>query len=100
MHNDLLYHLLDIPNEGADTYLFVAFVQFADGKEEGFDLVVVDDGHDGVVHFGPGVGAPVWVAVGMAASLHIFPKGEATDFKHVEHVFNTFGVGLIEYYED
>lgn len=92
--------MLDVPDECAHAYLFVAFVQFADGKEEGFDLVVVDDGHDGVVHFGPGVGAPVWVAVGMAASLHIFPKGEATDFKHVEHVFNTFGVGLIEYYED
>ncbi len=92
----LLYHLLNIPDEGADAYLFVAFVQLADGEEEVLHLAVVDDGEDGVIHFGPGVGAAVRFAVDVAAPLHILPEGEAADGEDVEHVFDTFGVGLIE----
>ena len=99
MHNDLLYHLLDIPDEGADTYLFVAFVQFADGEEEVLHLAVVDNGEDGVVHLGPGVSAAMGVAVDVAASLNILPEGESTDGEHVEHVFYALVVGLIVYDE-
>lgn len=99
MHNDLLYHLLDIPYEGADTYLFVAFVQLADGEEEVLHLTVVDNGEDGVVHFGPGVGAAMGVAVDVAASLNILPEGESPDGEHVEHVFYALVVGLIVYDE-
>ena len=89
-------HLFDVPYEGADSYFLVAFVEFADGKEDGFYFFVVDDGEYGVVHFGPGVGAAVGVAVDMAAALHVFPEGEASYVEGVEQVFYTFGVGLVE----
>ena len=56
-------HLLDVPDEGADADLLVAAVELADRRQDGFDAAVVDDGDDGVVHLGPGVGAAVGVAV-------------------------------------
>ena len=89
-------HLFDIPDKGADADFLVALVKFAHGGEEAFYFVVLDDGHDGVVHFGPGVGATVRVAVDVAASLHILPEGEAADAEFVEHVFHALRVGLIE----
>ena len=94
-----LDHLFDVPDEGPDADLFVAFVEFAHGEEQVFHLVVVDHGHDGVVHFGPSVGAAVRVAVEVAASLHILPEGESADGEYVEQVFHALGVGLIEYDE-
>ena len=36
--------MFDVPDEGADSYFLVAFVEFADGDEEVFNFVVVDDG--------------------------------------------------------
>ena len=90
--------MFDIPHEGTDADFLVAFVEFADGKEDGLDLFVVDHGEYGVVHFGPCVGAAVWVAVDVSASLHILPEGEATDVEGVEQVFHSFGISLVEYY--
>ena len=100
MHNVLLYHLLDIPYEGADTYLFVAFVQFADGEEEVIHLAVVDNGEDGVVELGPGVGSAVGISVVVATALHVLPEGESTDAEGVEHILGTFVVGLVVDDED
>lgn len=92
-----LDHLFDIPDEGSDADLLITLVEFADGEEEFIDLVVGDDGHDGVVEFGPGVGTPVRIADLMTTALHIFPKGETTDAKGVEHVLHTLVVGLVIY---
>ena len=91
--------MFDVPDKGADAYFLVAFVEFADGEEDFFYLVVVDYGHDGVVHLGPGVGAAMGVAVDVAASLNVLPEGESTDGEHVEHVFYALVVGLIVYDE-
>ena len=77
-------HLVDGPDEVADADFFVAAVELADGGEDVVDLGVVDDGHDGVVEFGPGMGAAVRVAVLMAAALDVFPKGEASNAERVE----------------
>ena len=93
-------HLLNVPNEGADADFLVALVEFADGLEELVDAVVGDDGEDGVVHLWPCVGAPVGVAVHVAAALYVFPLGEAADAEGVEHVFGTFVVGLVVDYKD
>ena len=93
-----LDHLVDGPDEGPDTDLFVALVEFADGEEEVLDFVVLDYGHDGVVEFGPGVGAAVRVSDFMTTALHVLPEGESADAEGVEHVFHTFVVGLIVYY--
>ena len=90
--------MFNIPYESPDADLFVALVEFADGEEELVDLVVGDDGHDGIVEFGPGVGAAVWVADLVAASLDVLPEGEAADAEGVEHVFHSFVVGLVVYY--
>ena len=90
-----LDHLFDVPDEGSDTDLFISLVEFADGEEELVDLVVGDDGEDGVVEFGPGVGATVWIADLMAAALDVFPLGEAPDAEGVEHVLDAFIVGLV-----
>ena len=90
--------MFDIPYECPDSDLFIALVEFADGEEELVDLVVGDDGHDGVVEFGPGVGASVRVADLVAAALDVLPEGEAADAEGVEHVFHSFVVGLVVYY--
>ena len=92
--------MFDVPDEGADAYFLVALVEFADGEQELVDTVVGDDGEEGVVHLGPGVGAAVGVAGGVATALYVFPEGEATDAKGVEHVFDTLGAGLVVYYKD
>ena len=88
--------MLNVPDEGADADFLVPLVEFADGEEDFFDLVVVDYGHDGIVHFGPGVGTAVGVAVDVATALYVFPKGEAADVEGVEQVLDTLGVGLVE----
>ena len=93
--SDLSHHLFDIPDEGADAYLLITFVEFADGGEKLVDLVVGDDGHDGVVEFGPCVGAAVRVADLMATALDVLPEGEASDAEGIEHVLHTFVVGLV-----
>ena len=93
-------HLFDVPNESADAYLFIALVEFADGEEEVFDFVVGNDGEDGVVELGPGVGAAVRVADLVATALDILPESESADAKGVEHVFDTFVIGLVVYYKN
>ena len=90
--------MLDIPDECPDTDFLIALVEFADGQEEVLDLVVLDHGHDGVVEFGPGVGAAVGITDLMATALHILPEGEAADAEGVEHVFHALVVGLVVYY--
>ena len=92
--------MLDVPNESADTYFLVAFVEFADSDEEVFYFVVVDNGQDGVVHFRPCVGTAMGVAVDIAAPLDVFPEGESPYGEYVKHIFDTFVVGLIVYYQD
>ena len=88
-------HLLDVPDEGADAHLFVTLVEFADGEEQFVDFVVGDDGDDGVVHLGPGVGAAMGVAVDVAAALYVLPLAETADAEGVEHVFHALVVGLV-----
>lgn len=95
----VLYHLFNIPNKCSNADFLVAFVEFAHGQEQVFHLAVVDNGEDGVVHLGPGVGAAMGVAVDVAASLNVLPEGESTDGEHVEHVFYALVVGLIVYDE-
>ena len=93
-------HLFDIPDKGADTYFLVAFVQFADSGEDVVDFGVVDDGHDGVVHFWPGVCAAVGVAIDIPTPLDILPEGEASYLKRVKQILDTFVVGLVVYNKD
>lgn len=91
--------MLYVPYESSYTYFFVAFVQFAHGEKEGFNFVVSYHGEDGVVQFGPCVGATVWVAIFIASALNVLPKGEASDGQDIKHVFDTLRIGLIEYDE-
>lgn len=91
----MLYHLVDGPNKGANTHFGVAFVETSDVEEKFLDLLVGDDGHDGVVHLGPGVGASMWVAVVVTATLDVLPEGESADAQFVEHEFDACVVGLV-----
>ena len=88
-------HLLYVPDEGADADFFVALVELADGGEDVFDFFVGDNGHNGVVEFGPGVGATMRLAVLVSASLDVFPVGEAAHIERVEHILDALVVGLI-----
>ena len=92
-------HLVDGPDEGSDADLLVALVEFADSEEKVVDLVVGEDGEDGVVELGPSVGAAVGVADLVAAALDVLPEGEAPDAEGVEHELDAFVVGLIVYYQ-
>ena len=90
--------MFDIPDEGADSYFGIALVETAYVEENLFYLIVFYDGHDGVVHLGPGVSATMGIAVARATSLYVLPEGETADVEHIEEVFHALGVGLIEDY--
>lgn len=94
----MLDHLLDGPDEGFHTDFLVSEVELADGGQQGLHFRVVHHTENGIVEFGPGVGAATGFAVHGAPPLHVLPEGEAADFEFVEHIFNTFGVGLVEDY--
>lgn len=91
--------LFDVPDECADSDFEVAFVEFVDCGEEFGDFVVVDNGHNGRVHFGPCVSSATGFAAVGSTALDVFEEGEARYAEIVEHIFHPFGIGLVEYYE-
>ena len=95
-----LYHLLNVPNKSAYAYFLVALVEFSDREEDLVYTFIGYDGEDCVIHLRPCVGSAMGVAGGVAASLYVLPKGEATDAKGVEHVLYTLGAGLVINYKD
>lgn len=89
----------DGPLEGAEAELGGLFVE---GFQTGHDVcgaLVLDDGDDGRVLAGPGVGAEVRLAGVAATSVDDGPGGEATAVVALEHFNDAVVVGLVKSYQ-
>ena len=96
----VLHRCFNVPDESAYTDFLVAEIQFLDRLEERRRLFVFDDGDHAGVHLRPCVGATTgFTAVG-ATTLDLLEEREATDAEHVQHVFYSTRVRLIEHYHD
>ena len=86
-----------IPDEGTDADLLVAEVKFLDRLQERGHLFVLNDGDDTGVHLRPSVRTAAGFAAVGTTTLHLLEERKAFDTQYIQHIFDTAGIGLIEY---